>query len=253
MRYLPFALAALLLSGPALAADAPAPAVAPAGAEADRPALPPAATPADQPGATPDASAATEPAAPPSWVYMVVRVKLTDTDITQVAFLRHPAITTLEACEQERAAGMMQGWRYYNRYYFKTLKGISYKIDFRCVDGRQYLSPWRAGDASNRYYLVRTTDATLKAEPQDSFFACRRALRKVTAEEGIDAFCGVASQAITEPPAEPAEAAPDAAPGTPGATPATIPGNLPATPAPAAAPAPAPGAGALPWSSAPAR
>lgn len=242
MRYLPLALLALTFVNPA-AAMAAEPA-APAPAEKAAP-LPPAATQAQASDGSEPAGEAVE-AGPPSWIYMVVRVKLTDTDITQVAFLRHPAITTLEACEAERAAGMMSGWRYYNRYYFKTLKGISYKIDFRCVDGLQYLSPWSPGTLQNRYYLVRTAGGNLDAQPQDSFFACRRALRKVSAEESIDAFCGVASQAITEPPAEPEEAAPDA---TPGAAPATIPGNLPTVPAPA--PAPPATSGALPWSSGP--
>lgn len=236
MRYLPLALLALLAAAPALALAAEATGPAPAPPVTTSPPAAP-----DTEGATPAGETPAD-AGPPNWVYMVVRVKLTDTDITQVAFLRHPAITTLEACEAERTAGMMQGWRYYNRYYFKTLKGISYKIDFRCVEGLQYLAPWRAGDLQNRYYLVRTTEGKLETQVQDSFFACRRALRKVTAEEGIDAFCGVASQALTDPPAELVE--PDAAPaaGSPSAPPA----------APVPPPAPT-GAGALPWADAPGR
>lgn len=242
MRYLPLALLALTFAAPAPAVTLAAASAAPAPVTA-APALPPASAAPAVEGAEPAEEVVD--AGPPSWIYMVVRVKLTDTDITQVAFLRHPAITTLEACEAERTAGMMSGWRYYNRYYFKTLKGISYKIDFRCVDGLQYLAPWRPGDLQNRYYLVRTAGGNLDAQPQDSFFACRRALHKVSAEESIDAFCGVASQPVTEPPAEPVEpeATPDPAAPAPGVTPDTPP--LP-PPAPTAA-------GALPWSSGPAR
>lgn len=227
MRYPSFALAALLFAAPALAAEPVTP-VAPPAAPA------PAAAGAAAPAGVAPAEAPAE-AAPPSWVYMVVRVKLADNDITQVAFLRHPAITTLEACEQERAAGMMQGWRYYNRYYFKTLKGISYKIDFRCVEGQQYMAYWRAGDLLNHYHLVRTTEGKLDARPYETFFACRRALHKVTAGESIDAFCGVGSQAITQPPVEPPE--PEETPAAATTPPAA---GLPATPAPAPSLPPAP-------------
>lgn len=224
MRYLPLLLAALLPL-PALAADPAPAATAAVPAVAPPVAVDPAAAPAD-------ATAVVE--APPSWVYLVARVKLKDTDITQVSFLRHPEVTTMEACEAERAAGLMSGWRYFNRHYFRTLKGISYVIDFRCVTGTQYLAPWRKGELQNRHYLVTTTDATLQVEAHESFFACRRALRQTAREESIDRFCGTASQAILPAPvkeAEIPEAPEPASDGAPAAAP--LPVASPAQPAPA--------------------
>ena len=221
MRYLPLLLAALLPL-PAQADDAPLSAgeaagtaapTAEAGTRAE--ALPPEGAVvegavAEGPDLAGAAAAPVEP--PPSWVYLVARVKLKDTDLTQVAFLRHPEVATLEACEAERAAGLTTGWRHFNRYYFRTLKGISYQIDFRCVEGTQYLAPWRRGEPLGRHYLVRTKDATLQVEEAETFFACRRALRQATREEGIDAFCATASQAILPPPAREAEEAETAPP-----------------------------------------
>lgn len=215
MRYLLPLLAAFFLSTTTQAATAPAPS----------------ATPAPAPEA-PAVAEATE-AAPPTWVYMVARVKLTDTDLTQVVFLRHPAITTMEACEAERTAGLSTGWQYYNRYYLRTFKGLSYKVDYRCVEGEQYLAYWRKGEFSNRYYLVTTRDGKLVLKSYGNFFECRHGLREISASESIDTFCGIGSQAITAPPVDepPVEAEPE--------SPATAPGNAPAGGA-AAAPAKAP-------------
>lgn len=224
MRYLPLLLA-ILLPPPALAA-APAPA---ATATAAAPA------PAGTTGAAdaPPTEATDVAEAPPSWVYLVARVKLKDTDLTQVSFLRHPEVATLEACEAERAAGLTSGWRHFSRYYFRTLKGISYLIDFRCVTGTQYLAPWRRGELMNRHYLVTTTDAILQVEAHDSFFACRRALRKEVREESIDRFCATASQAILPPPVKEEESpeVPEAAAAElpPAPSPASLPAVAPAT------------------------
>lgn len=213
MRYLPLALVALL--SPALALDG-TPAAAPSPAPAKT-------TPANPAASAP---AAAEEAGPPTWIYMVARVKLTDTDLTQVSFLRHPAIDSLEACEAERTAGLTTGWRHFNRHYFKTLKGISYKVDFRCVEGTQYLATWYKGGQSNRNFLVKTTEGKLEVTKHASFFDCRRDLRKHAREETIDLFCGMASQDITEAPVttEESDTAPEAggasAPLAPAAPPA---------------------------------
>lgn len=217
MRYLPFVFAGLLLGAPLPAAAAPAatPAPAPAGGAA----LPAATAPSDPSAAAPDGGTTTEEAeaAPVGpWVYMVARVKLTGTDFTQVVFFRHPSVTDLEACEAERSAGMIaNGWKFYATHYLKTLKGISYRIDYRCVESDLHLRYWRKGDPQDRFYLVRTTDGKLTLEQHRNFFACRRALNQDAATETIDAFCGIGSQAILEtaPPAPaPAPATTPAAP-----------------------------------------
>lgn len=244
MRYPSFALAALLSLAalPALAAPPapPAPASRPSG-----PAPATAATPAATAAPTAAAPAAAPVEEPPTddmeavgpWVYMVARVKLTGTDFTQVVFFRHPAITTMEECETERAAGLTSGWVHFNRQYFRTLKGIAYKVDYRCVEGEQYLAIWKPSNQLDRFYLVRTTDGKLRTRLKSGFFACRDALRKITREEGIDAFCAKASQAILKAPvADPEsdeEAATDAPP--PAAETTVLPEPAPAKPA------------ALPW------
>ncbi|MDF2447332.1 MAG: hypothetical protein K0S46_2568 [Moraxellaceae bacterium] len=192
MKLLPAALLGMLAClNPALAAEAPAP----TGAA-------PAAT-ATVPDAADAASAATDDA-PPLPVYMVTRIKLTGTDFTQVVFFRHHAITTMEACEAERQAGLSTGWNHFSRYYLKTLKGISYKVEYRCVESKQDFAFWRQGVPLDNFYLVRTKDGQLEVLPQRNFFACRDALQAGGAAETVDAFCAISSQAIVQKPAEPA-------------------------------------------------
>lgn len=159
----------------------------------------PAATPLPE-TAEGDAAPAVTEEAPPS-IYMVTRIKLTGTDFTQVVFFRHPAITTLEACEAERQAGLSTGWNYFSRYYLKTLKGISYKVEYRCVESRQDFVNWRQGVPLDNFYLVHTTDRRLEVRPQRNFFACRHALRDRGTEESLDRFCAISSQALMQQPA----------------------------------------------------
>lgn len=197
--------AAIFLSsllGTAMAASDTAPAAAPAStATPSVPAAaqaPAAAAPVASPATDATAEAVTEPTAQ---VYLVTRIKLNGTDLTQVVFFRHNAITTMEACEAERNAGMTTGWNYFSRYYLKTLKGVSYGVDYRCVEGEQNMSVWRSGVPQDNFYLVRTTDNKLKVQPFKNFFACRDALGR-RKEETIDAFCALSSQVEKPKPKE---------------------------------------------------
>lgn len=187
--------AALFLSaliGPALAAtEVAAPAPPPAAA------TPAAGTSAEAAPAKPDVTEPTED--PTAQVYLLTRIKLNGTDLTQVVFFRHNAMNTMEACETERNAGMTTGWNYFSRYYLKTLKGVSYKVDYRCVEGDQNMSVWRKGVPQDKFYLVRSTDNKLKVQTYKNFFACRDALRSATKEENIDVFCALSSQDIRKP------------------------------------------------------
>lgn len=141
---------------------------------------------------------------PPAFVYLVTRLKLTGTDLTQVVFFSHSAIRTLDDCETERNAGLTSGWQYFSRYYLKTLKGISYEVDYRCVGSERQLAPWRQGAPQDHYYLVQTRDRRLSLRPFPNFFACRDALRQVSRTEDVDAFCATSAQAVLEPkPEEP--------------------------------------------------
>lgn len=185
MRYLPVVLVALLF--PALAQAAPA------GTSAPEPAV---------------GEESTAPPLPPgTQVYLVARAKTVGTDVTQVAFFRHNAITTLEGCEAERAAGMTAGtWKRYPAHQLKAMPGTTLQIDYRCVAGTQYFRQWRKAVPLSHYYLVRTPPEGLQLESFDNFFACRRALRRGTAEETIDAFCSIGSQDILPAPLPEAEA-----------------------------------------------
>lgn len=142
----------------------------------------------------------TTPEASAQRVYLVTRLKLAGTDLTQVVFFQHPKMSTMEACEAERAAGLMNNWTYFGRYYLKTLKGVSYKVDYRCVETDLRLSYWRQGSSSNHSYLVRTGDNKLTLSQHPNFFECRDALRAVSKEESVDNFCAVSSQLILPSP-----------------------------------------------------
>lgn len=149
--------------------------------------------------ATAEAPATSAEAGPqPPFIYLVARIKLTGTDLTQTIFFNHRAITTMDECEAERTAGLTTGWQHFSRYYLRTLKGISYKVDYRCVGSELQLAPWRDGVPLDNFYLVRTVNNTLSVKPFRNFFACRDALRQVSATEDIDNFCTISSQAVIE-------------------------------------------------------
>lgn len=136
---------------------------------------------------------------PPAFVYLVARVKLTGTDLTESVFFRHSALSTLEACEAERQAGITTGWRYLNKYYLKTFKGFSYAVDYRCVGSdTQELSHWRQGVPSEYFYLIEIRNGKLLVTPYANFFACRDTLRQISAKEDVNAFCSLSSQSLIE-------------------------------------------------------
>lgn len=192
MKYLFSGALLLVLCNPALAQIAsPLPATA-------EPASAPAAGATDI--SAPPSETTAEPDAPGPRIYLVTRVKMTGTDLTQVVFFQHPAMSNMETCEAERAAGLMNNWNYFGRYYLTTLKGVAYKIDYRCVEGSQRLSYWRRGNGNNTSYLVRTGDNKLQVSSHANFFECRDALRAVAREEGIDNFCAVSSQTVMADP-----------------------------------------------------
>lgn len=133
-----------------------------------------------------------------SRIYLVARIKLIGTDLTHAVFFRHQAIDTLAACEAERTAGLTTGWNYYNRYYLQTIKGFSYKVDYRCTQSEQHIAYWRRGVPLHNFYLVTTGDKKLRVQSYDNFFACRNALKLAALDESIDHFCSVSSQAILD-------------------------------------------------------
>lgn len=133
-------------------------------------------------------------------VYLVVRIKLTGTDLTQVAFLNHPEMSTMESCEVERNNGLMAaGWQKLNRSFLNSLRGDAYTADYRCVQSDQHLTPWRYGSKVSHFYHVTTSDVQLKIKEFDNFFACRRALSR---SESIDEFCARSPQRIIVVPVE---------------------------------------------------
>lgn len=134
---------------------------------------------------------------PKGYVYLVVRVKLTGTDLTQVGFMRHPAVTTLDECEAERNAGLMAaGWQHFNRGFLYTLKDFAYTADYRCVQTEMKMSYWRRGGGEGHFYRVITENGQLSVKEFDNFFACRRSLVKA---ENIDAFCARSTQVELPP------------------------------------------------------
>lgn len=158
---------------------------------------------------TPPAESTEAVAAPGPRIYLVTRIKLSGTDLTQVVFFQHPAMSDMEACEAERNRGLMNQWSYFGRYYLKTLKGVSYKVDYRCVESETRLAYWRQGNPNSISYLVRTSGNKLQVSDHSNFFECRNALRAVAKEESVDNFCAVSSQVvIPDPPAEQATQTP---------------------------------------------
>jgi hypothetical protein len=179
-------------------AGTPPPAAAAPGMAAPAAAPPPASAPATTGAATTGSSANGEPAPAPH-IYLVARVKLNGTDLTQVIFFQSDAITTLEDCETERTAGMTTGWTHYSARYVNTLPGVSYKIDYRCVQSDQHLAFWHRANPMSTVYLVHTQGGKLGLQVFSNFFRCRDSLRNEagkTREESIDLFCATSSQSV---------------------------------------------------------
>lgn len=204
-----FAYSALLLSlcNPALAQTAPVSNTGPAASVKNAAPVTSATANSTATATTAATAAGTDISAPPPEsstaadtpgprIYLVARIKLTGTDLTQAVFFQHPAMTTMEACEAERAGGLMNNWSYFGRFYLKTLKGVTYKVDYRCVESETRLAYWRQGVPNSISYLVRTGDNKLKVSSHSNFFDCRDALRAVAKEENVDNFCAVSSQTI---------------------------------------------------------
>lgn len=200
MRLLASSLGLLLAAATAAHADDTiAPPSAPA-AQPVSPALPPAAAPGGSAAAPAPSDAAPvddDDTGPKVRTYMVARLKLNGTDLTRVIFFRHDAIATLEDCEAERTAGLTTGWTHYNARYLQTLKGISYKVDYRCVQSEQHLEFWHSGNPESNFYMVRTRDNKLDVQAYRNFFSCRDALKHDGgSNESIDVFCAASSQRI---------------------------------------------------------
>jgi hypothetical protein len=161
-----------------------------------QPVTPPAAavSPEAAPAAEGEVALDDEAEEPQQHIYLVARIKLTGTDLTQVAFLRHPAISTMEACETERIAGLMAaGWQHLSKGFLQSLQTFAYTADYRCVQTLLPIARWRYGTNAGYFYRVTTTDSQLVVKEFDNFFACRRSLDKA---ESIDAFCARSSQAV---------------------------------------------------------
>lgn len=132
---------------------------------------------------------------PLSNIYLLARIKLNGTDLSQTALLQERTITTLEDCEKERTAGLTTGWQSYH-HYLKTYKGVSYKVDYRCVVANQKISAWRSGAPLDSFYMVRSGENRLRLEKYRNFFDCRDALQAKGLKESVDNFCARASQRL---------------------------------------------------------
>lgn len=130
---------------------------------------------------------------PDSPIYLLSRVQLTGTDLTQVVFIQDRTITTLEDCERQRAQGLTTGWQSY-RHYLKTHKGVSYKVDYRCVFSNKRLSAWRTGIPLDQSYLVRAGNNNLRLTKYRNFFECRNAMERQGLKESLNTFCANSSQ-----------------------------------------------------------
>ncbi len=134
---------------------------------------------------------------PSGTIYLLARMQLTGTDLAQAAFLHERSITTLEACEKERNNGLTTGWQAY-RHYLKTYKGISYKVDYRCVSSEQKISRWRLSQPQDLFYMVRSAEQKLTLTRYPNFFACRDALQGRGLRESVDSFCAKAGQRLID-------------------------------------------------------
>lgn len=174
---------------PALLAFAPAAFAADAGTLPAAPALnsaSPSESSAGDDGGTPELPAGT--------IYLMTRVQLNGTDFGQVSFLQDKSITTLEACDKEREAGMTVGWGVYHPY-LKTYKGMSYRVEYRCVVSDQRLSMFRYNQPLDNFYLVSTgQDSHLHLAAFRNFFSCRDHLDSHRQQQTLEHFCAKTGQ-----------------------------------------------------------
>jgi hypothetical protein len=156
---------------------------------ADSSAPPAAPTSADDMGATPNM--------PTGTIFLLGRVQLAGTELDQAIFWQDRTVTTVEACEKIRQNRVTLGWTAFHPY-LRTYRGMSYKVDYRCVQGTQRLTAFRYGVPFENFYLVHSDGAKLRLEPFHSFFACQNALTGRGMEINIDHFCAAASQTVVQ-------------------------------------------------------
>lgn len=105
-------------------------------------------------------------------IYLLSRNKLEGTDYTGAAFLSHPQMTTLAACEAERKAARTTGFKLFARLYFVTRKGLSVQDQFYCVDSQQKIAAFQARGFPEHTYLITLKGNAMALESHPSFGAC---------------------------------------------------------------------------------
>lgn len=163
---------------------------------------------ADDSFPTPDATAASAapsgnldevnggvPDLPSGTIYLMGRVQLAGTELDQAVFWQDRSVTTLDECNKVRDAGVTTGWTAFHPY-LRTYRGMSYKVDYRCVTAQQRMSMFRYGFPFDSFYLVRSANNQLHLQPYNSFFACQNAMNARGLQISLDNFCASTSQHV---------------------------------------------------------
>lgn len=152
--------------------------------------------PPSPPASADDISGGT-PDMPTGTVFLLGRVQLAGTELDQAIFWQDRTITTVEACEKVRMNRPTMGWTAFHPY-LRTYRGMSYKVDYRCVQGTQRMTMFRYGVPFENFYMVHSDGNKLRLEPFRSFFACQNALAGRGMEVNTDHFCASTSQMVVQ-------------------------------------------------------
>jgi hypothetical protein len=152
-----------------------------------------------EPAPTADSAAPDETTAvtilPTGTVYLMGRIQRAGTELDQAVFWQDHMVSSVEQCEKVRKDGTTTGWTAFHPF-LRTVKGMSYKVDYRCVKADQKLSIYRAGSHFESFYLIRTDDSRLRLQPFNSFFACHDFMVAHGMQTSINNYCAATSQRL---------------------------------------------------------
>lgn len=142
-----------------------------------------------------DGSASTVPPPNPGKVYLVGRIQNSGTDMEQVVLWRDRSVHSLEECNAARKSSLTSGWTAYHPR-FRAFAGMSYKVEYRCVQVQQALTSFHLGTPYDYVYQVHIDGDSLKLTPAKSYIACKQKLENKGVQPSIENFCASATQML---------------------------------------------------------
>jgi len=132
-------------------------------------------------------------------IYLMGRVQMNGTELDRAVFWQDHSVTSVEQCDKLRIEGLATGWRAYHPY-VRSTAGMSYRVDYRCVESAERMTAYRPGIPFENFYLIRSGGNELHLQPFNGFFACHNAMAAHGEATSMESFCASTSQRTLQEP-----------------------------------------------------